>query len=170
MDRSDAVREVHSWSGACSHGAGNSALLGGVTGETKIVQSLGLLSVDEKSSALALYSDELLRLAWGLPSEERARTAAYLRSGTIVFAATEHTVDVIDGMFQTPGGSAIVTAGSYFWRRDCAEYVEHYGVELPDQFVEHVQRLNWTAPHVRRERLVEVDRHLRASDGACRPN
>ena len=46
----------------------------------------------------------------------------------------EQTDDVIDGRFTVAGGSAILTDGAYFWRLDTADYVEAYGVRLPEEF------------------------------------
>jgi hypothetical protein len=124
------------------------------------VRSLGVLSLGETGKAYALRREELLRLAGGLPEQHRVLVANYLRGGAIVFAAMEHTKDIIDGSFETPGGSGIMTDGHYYWRRDCADYVEHYGVDLPAEFVEHVQQLDWMAPEVGPERVLAIDRYL----------
>lgn len=124
------------------------------------LEALGLLSIGEPGPAYAQRRAELLRLAECLPAEDRTRIASYLRRGTIVFAAMEHTRDVIGGDFETPGGSGILTDGEYYWRLDAADYVEHYGLCLPADFVDHVARLNWVCPEVPPERVLVIDRIL----------
>lgn len=124
------------------------------------VRPLGVLSAGEPGKAYVRHRDELLRLAERLPVEHRVRMANYLRRGAIVFAAMEHTRDVIDGNFETPGGSGILTDGEYYWRLDCADYVEQYGVHLPREFVDHVARLDWLAPEVPPERVLVIDQFL----------
>ena len=124
------------------------------------VRTLGVFSLGEPGKAYARHRDELLQLTARLPVEHRVRMANYLRGGAIVFAAMEHTRDVIDGTFETPGGSGILTDGEYCWRLDCADYVESYGVDLPREFVDHVAQLDWLSPEVPPERVLVIDRFL----------
>ena len=131
-----------------------------MVGGAETIRALGVLSVGETGAAYARRRDELLRLVGQLPEEDRGRMAHYLRGGVTVFAAMEHTWDVIDGCFETPGGSGILTDGEYYWRRDSADYVEHHGVGLARDFIEHVQELQWSPPAVAPDRVLEVDRYL----------
>lgn len=36
-----------------------------------------------------------------------------------------------------------MTDGSFFWRVDTADYVEHYQVALPSEFLRHGSSLKW---------------------------
>jgi hypothetical protein len=130
------------------------------TDDPTVVRTLGVLSFGEMGRTYAGHREDLLRLAGVLAEEDRSRIARYLRGGKIVFAAMEHTKDVIDGVFETPGGSGILTDGSYYWRRDSADYVEHYGIALPREFVEHVVRSAYIPPDISPHRLLEIDRFL----------
>jgi hypothetical protein len=69
--------------------------------------------------------------------------SAYLRGGTVLLAVMEHTRDLLEGRFETPGGSAILTDGKFFWRLDAADYLEHYRVALPSEFVAWGESLGW---------------------------
>ena len=100
-------------------------------------------------------------------SEQHIAIAGYLREGTTVLALMEQTTDVTDSAFELPGGSAILTDGIYYWRRDTALYVEHYRVALPEDFVEHARSLEWVCPEVSSERVLEVDHFLQRNG---RPN
>jgi hypothetical protein len=124
------------------------------------VHSLGILSIGETQSVFASRSEEIRGLVGEIPEAERASIARYLRGGAIVFAAMEHTRDILGSSFETAGGSGILTDGEYFWRGDAADYVEHYGVQLPEDFVAHARRLQWVPPDVPRDRLLEIDRFL----------
>jgi len=124
------------------------------------VKSLGVLSLGEISPNFALHRQELIDLSGRIKGEDRERVVRYLRGGTIIFAAMEYTIDVISNAFGRPGGSGIRTDGDYYWRGDCADYVQHYGVGLPNDFLRHMERLEWTTPVVSPERALEIDRYL----------
>jgi len=140
--------------------------------------------------------EELLVLAGAIPREERSAIASYLRAGAIVFAFMEwttdvvgafrkprldrkkvtgtHILDVVGGAFDTAGGSGICTDGFYYWRADAADYVEHYGIGLPEDFLRHGRSSGWIAPPTMTEEevfpvheyLVKHGRRLRsANDG-----
>jgi hypothetical protein len=72
----------------------------------------------------------------------------------------EYTRDVIDDKFGVSGGSAILTDGAFYWRRDAAEYVDHYGIALLDAFLVHGRGLLWIPPVLTRERVLEIDQDL----------
>jgi hypothetical protein len=93
-------------------------------------------------------------------NEQHAAVGGYLSEGTTVIALMEQTTDILDSAFELPGGSAILTDGKYYWRRDTALYVEHYRVALPDDFVQHAESLEWVCPEVSPQRVLEVDSFL----------
>ncbi len=78
-------------------------------------------------------------IAGKIELDDRDFLAAYLRSGQMVLAWMEQTTDVISGQFSVAGGSAILSDGKFFWRLDTADYVEAYGVQLPDEFIRHAR-------------------------------
>lgn len=124
------------------------------------IKSLGVMSLGEISPDFGRHRTELLDLSGSIKSDDRERIVRYLRGGTIIFAAMEYTTDIIAGAFGRPGGSGIRTDGDYYWRGDCPDYVEHYGVALPADFLEHMRDLDWITPLVSRRRALEIDRYL----------
>ena len=104
---------------------------------------------------------DLLTLQGLIPEHERRISAGYLRSGAIVFAIMEYSRDVLEGAFGVSGGSAIRTDGTYFWRLDAANYVEQYGIGLPDHFLRHGRRLQWLTPTVSPQDVLSIDHYLR---------
>jgi len=92
------------------------------------------------------FADELESRREQMPVEERHAVAHYLRSGSMVMAWMEHTTDCLHGAFGVPGGSAIMTDGTYYWRLDAADYVETYGIGLPQEFLELVRRRKIAPP------------------------
>jgi hypothetical protein len=61
----------------------------------------------------------------------------YLRAGHMIAGIMEWSTDVLDGTSFEDGSGApsLLTDGTWLWRRDLADYVERYHVELPDDFV-----------------------------------
>lgn len=82
-------------------------------------------------------------LRGGLAPELRAPVAAYLRAGTVLFAIMEYTTDALERRFGVPGGSAVLSDGTYYWRLDAADYVEVHGPAVPAEAVEHMRSLDW---------------------------
>ncbi|GAA3877195.1 hypothetical protein [Streptomyces sedi] len=77
-----------------------------------------------------------LREALSPPGDYPAdAVAGYLDAGLPVLDVMELTYDVVDGAFQVPGGSSVVTDGQFVWRHDLAPYVRHYAPALPEAFV-----------------------------------
>ncbi|KOT40613.1 hypothetical protein ADK41_12110 [Streptomyces caelestis] len=92
-----------------------------------------------------------------MPLHERARAAEYLRTAPVIIALMGHTEDVVDQKFSVMGGSALHSDGTYYWRRDTAEYVETYGTRLPSAFMEHGGRTDWHAPSLTDEEIMDID-------------
>ncbi|MDT0267929.1 hypothetical protein RM844_16740 [Streptomyces sp. DSM 44915] len=61
--------------------------------------------------------------------------AGYLDAGHPMLDIMELTTDVVDRAFQVPGGSSVLTDGTYAWRLDLAQYVRHYTPALPPAFL-----------------------------------
>jgi len=98
------------------------------------------------------------RLVGRIPAASRGPLAQYLRCARMVMPFMENTVDLLDGKFSVPGGSAIMTDGVYFWRLDAADYVAEYGVQLPLAFLRHVELLGCAHSEIAPEdaRRIEV--------------
>lgn len=78
----------------------------------------------------------------------------------MALAIMEYTRDALEDAFGVSGGSAIMTDGVYYWRRDTAEYVETYGIDLPAEFLEHGCRLNWVPPSLTKKQVLMCDGYL----------
>lgn len=87
---------------------------------------------------------------------EIPEACSYLLNGHPILDVTEITTDIIDSAFRVPGGSSILTDGSFAWRLDLASYVEHYAVNLPQHFLEHIESNGYHVPRVDQHRLIEI--------------
>jgi hypothetical protein len=128
--------------------------------QSHVVAPLGIFGVIASQPEFEQLRDDLLALQGAIPENERPLIARYLRAGAIVAALMEYTRDVVGGAFGVSGGSAINTDGTYYWRVDAADYVEHYGIRLPDSFICHGRALQWLAPAVSPEDVLLIDKYL----------
>lgn len=124
------------------------------------VVPLGIFGVIAGQREFEQIREDLRALAGAIPKSERAPISNYLRKGSSVIALMEYTRDVINGAFGVSGGSAIHTDGVYYWRLDAAEYVEHYGIGLPADFLERGRRLAWLAPSLTETDILAIDDYL----------
>lgn len=118
---------------------------------------LGVFAVVKYWDSPTEIETEIRRLAGGLDSELSAEIAEYLRSGTAVLALMEHTRDILDNKFDVAGGSAILTDGTFFWRRDTANYVETYQVTLSADFLEHVEAAEFVMGEYSADEIAHLD-------------
>ena len=95
-----------------------------------------------------------------LPVDLRNRIAAYLERCPVFLAWMEHTRDEITGRFEVPGGSAIASDGTYYWRLDGVEYLREYGIPVPDDAVRHFEARDWEPPTIERDEYLEIYRQL----------
>jgi hypothetical protein len=95
-----------------------------------------------------------------IPEGERKKIADYLRAGTPVVALMGFSEDVLGNRFSRPGGTALMSDGRFFWRLDAADYVEHYGTALPEEFLAHGAAQQWIPRPVTRDEIIELDDHL----------
>ena len=124
------------------------------------VAPLGIFGRIASQSAFAENADELRRRAGEIPDGEREKIAEYLRSGTPVIALMGFSEDVLGSKFSRSGGTAIMSDGRFFWRLDAADYVEHYGIGLPEEFIAHGTARQWIAPTLSRDEVIDVDDRL----------
>jgi tRNA U34 5-carboxymethylaminomethyl modifying GTPase MnmE/TrmE len=128
--------------------------------DPRVVIPLGVFGVIASQLAFQQLREELEAQVAQLPDHERSLIAKYLRSGAIVFALMESTRDILHDEFRVAGGSAVLTDGTYYWRLDAADYVERYGIGLPEEFLSHGRSLRWLVPHTDAEEVLRIDRYL----------
>lgn len=61
----------------------------------------------------------------------------YLRTGDVVAVAAGKAKDVITGEV-IPGRLETITKNGYAWRSDVPYYVEKYGLNLPEEFLNRI--------------------------------
>ncbi|WP_460651065.1 hypothetical protein [Kribbella endophytica] len=86
--------------------------------------------------------------------------AHYLREGSVVLPVMEYAEDVVGGTFGVSGGSGVLSDGRYYWRRDAAEYVAHYGTDVGAAAVEHMRAQAWTPPELNADELASLDNQI----------
>jgi hypothetical protein len=125
-----------------------------------MIEPLGVFGVVAGQPEFERLRGELSALVGVIPEAERPSIGKYLRSGAIVFAIMEHTRDILGQAFQVAGGSAILTDGAFYWRLEAADYVEHYGVALPEAFLERGRTIGWSARSLTKDEVLRIDRYL----------
>ncbi|MBT2443910.1 hypothetical protein J7E93_28210 [Streptomyces sp. ISL-36] len=118
---------------------------------------LGVFGRIAGQSAFSHLAKELAEGSGGVPEEERAAIGAYLRNALVIIALMGYSEDVLEGRFSVTGGSAILSDGTYFWRRDAAEYVETYGTSLPEDFLRRGRATGWAPAHLTRDEVLDID-------------
>lgn len=109
---------------------------------------------------------EVIRALVGKLEEKNAAAILnYLCSGMTVLAIMEYTTDVLEGRFGVAGGSAILTDGTYYWRRDTKNYVENYSTALPSDFLDHMRKARWRIPPLTDLQVLEIDAYLASHFG-----
>ncbi|MFH8796690.1 hypothetical protein [Streptomyces sp. NPDC017941] len=112
---------------------------------------------DMKPDGPEIYGEETPSInPGGAPEYSFQEVSRYLHSGHPVLDVMESTTDIIGQAFQVPGGSSVLTDGSFSWRADLASYVEHYAIALPPDFLDFMRGNNFEVPHVPRDRLLEI--------------
>ncbi|MFE1199809.1 hypothetical protein ACFW6E_45175 [Streptomyces olivaceoviridis] len=124
------------------------------------VVPLGIFGKIASQSAWAENADILRRRVGEIATEDREKIAEYLRSGTPVIALMGFSEDILGNKFACSGGTALMSDGRFFWRLDAADYVDYYGIGLPEEFIAHGAERHWIAPALSRDEVIEVDDRL----------
>ncbi|MFE7115105.1 hypothetical protein ACFU99_06735 [Streptomyces sp. NPDC057654] len=95
-------------------------------------------------------------IATDQPHYPKDQVVQYLDTGHPILDIMEMTVDVIGRAFQTPGGSSILTDGTFIWRADLSAYIKHYSIQLPVDFLEFMSTNHYEVPNPPDEHLVEI--------------
>jgi len=78
------------------------------------------------------------------PHPREREIVGYLTDATTLAAAPGPLVDdVLDGSSEGVAPLEIATDGTWVWPRDLSYYVGRYHVQLPAEFVDHMQRHGW---------------------------
>jgi|HubBroStandDraft_4_1064222.scaffolds.fasta_scaffold1417416_2 hypothetical protein len=93
------------------------------------------------------------------PQALRARIAAYLQAGTTLSVSSGSYRDWFDSSKKS-GTKQIVSDGVWVWPGDLAYYVEQHGVALPQEFLSHMEAMNWSPPHLGHVEIVAACRAL----------
>lgn len=128
-------------------------------------KSLGVLSELPAPADTDNWRHDLVVSSGAVAPMARSLVAKYLRGGSVTFASMEHTVDVIAQSFGVPGGSGIRTDGFYYWRCDAADYVEAYGVGVPEDFLRHCEDRAWCAAQLDAAGFLRADAQIAALIG-----
>ncbi|TQK44646.1 hypothetical protein FBY35_6162 [Streptomyces sp. SLBN-118] len=121
---------------------------------------LGVFGSIASQFTFAENADELRRRVGEIPEGARKKIAEYLRSGTPIIALMGFSEDMLGNKFSRFGGTAIMSDGRFFWRLDAADYVEQYGIGLPEEFIAHGTARQWIAAALSRDEVIEVDDRL----------
>ncbi len=93
------------------------------------------------------------------PSTARA-AAEYLRGGTTYVAARLALRDFF-GSGKASGTHKVLTDGVWQWPQTLAFYVENYLVDLPTEFIGHMERNGWSCPKLSAEDLSALRKRSR---------
>ncbi|WP_460728888.1 hypothetical protein [Nocardia heshunensis] len=77
------------------------------------------------------------------PVEDRDMIVAYMKAATPIFDVLVDFTDLLDVSRSIPGGPSLVSDGVWIWRMDSIHYLEHYPLEIPPAFLDHVRARNY---------------------------
>ena len=81
------------------------------------------------------------------------RAIAYLKKGVLFIASPGPVRDIVDDARGFVGTASVLTDGVWAWRSDLVYYVETYGLELAEDFIEHLHRVQFRVPELSRDEL-----------------
>ncbi|MFF0718248.1 MULTISPECIES: hypothetical protein [unclassified Micromonospora] len=80
------------------------------------------------------------------PLEDAPGVIDYLRHGHVLIDVMGAEVDVLGSGRHLVGGASVLTDGEWLWRDDLRFYVASYHLELPDEFLARIRRLQHQVP------------------------
>jgi hypothetical protein len=80
------------------------------------------------------------------PHPDTASMIAYLQGGHVIATTGARVHDALDPSKKYIAVLGVATDGAWIWSTDLSYYVATYNVILPDEFIDHMQRLRWQAP------------------------
>lgn len=121
------------------------------------IRPLGTLA---PSAGDQFWSVDFLDRSSELPVNLRERIVTYLEGCPVFLAWMEYTSDEIGHRFEVPGGSAIASDGTFYWRLDGVQYIKEYGIPVPGEAIGHFEAMNWTPPSIDRSAYLTIYREL----------
>jgi hypothetical protein len=91
-----------------------------------------------------------------LPQKLRPLAAQYLRGGYVIFVSGGMLVDDWFDGTRGIGSRDTRTDGEWLWPSYYAYYVEKHGVDVPQEFLDHMARQGWIAPELTETKVREV--------------
>jgi hypothetical protein len=86
---------------------------------------------------------------------EIPRIVSYLESGALFIACPGLVRDALEECGQVIGSPHVRTDGVWAWPSDLPYYVRRYRVELPKEFVKHMEENGWQPPSFDRAQLAD---------------
>jgi hypothetical protein len=86
-----------------------------------------------------------------------SRITHYLRSGAELVICFGVVSDVLNPSSEVMISPHIMTDGFWVWPLDLAYYVENYHVDLPSEFVTHMEKTKWQMPDISDEQLLNFE-------------
>lgn len=83
----------------------------------------------------------------------RSEVLEYLRRGKLFVGSPGPVADVLDSSCGFIGTASIRTDGVWAWRDDTVHYVEIHGLELPAEFLRHMQDNLFLVPTLTKDKL-----------------
>jgi hypothetical protein len=83
-----------------------------------------------------------------LQEENIEKIVSYLKDGSICTIAFGTSEDVMSTEHEILCSTLTRTDGQYYWPNDLSYYVKKYHVGLPQDFLDHMRKNNWTIPDV----------------------
>jgi hypothetical protein len=75
----------------------------------------------------------------------RDRAVAYLKAGKTLILTPSALTDIFD-QTRTPGSRSILTDGTFAWSAGLAYYIKQYGLPVPGELEQHMERNGWVMP------------------------
>ncbi|WFE34250.1 hypothetical protein [Micromonospora sp. WMMD975] len=69
----------------------------------------------------------------------------------------ENVFDVFEDYGIPLGHLAMKTDGRWVWPADLSHYVCKYNIQLPERFLDWIRSVDWIAPELSQEELLEVE-------------
>ncbi len=92
----------------------------------------------------------------GYGDGNRSAPVRYLTNGALLAASGTPACDEFDPSHPLIGPLYVLTDGTWIWPSDLPYYVDRYGVALPEEFLVHAGRQQWTPPQLSHEDLVRI--------------
>ena len=124
-----------------------------MTASGRRLRALGTLAPKSGEDAWSAASLDRSRT---LPERLRGQVVDYLEGCPIFLAWMGQTRDEIGGRFEVPGGSAIASDGTYYWRVDGVQYIRVYGIPVPDDAIAHFESRRWIPPSIDQDQYVRI--------------